>query len=397
MMAVSTVEDREGFSLVSFINDARVRGVLYQILAVILVAGAGYYLFSNASGNLARQNIATGFDYLRLQAGFTISEKLIAYEPTDTYARALLVGVLNTIFVSFMACILCTFLGVIVGILRLSPNPLLARLMLLYVEAMRNVPLLLHLFMWYAVIVFTLPPVKEAYNLLPGVFLSNGGFYVPMLDWSLAHTLVMLAFAIGVVAATFFAGAARRRRERTGEDRLLWPWLALLIFAPPLVIFAIFQPDMTWSIPELGKFRFSGGVRVTAEFSALLIGLTLTTSASVAEIVRSGIQAVGKGQWEAARALGLPRTKIMRMVILPQALRVIVPPLTNTYLSVTKNSSLAIAIGYPDLVMVSNATMNQTGRPLEAIAIFMGIYLLLSLGTSMFMNWYNGRVALKGR
>ncbi|KAA2244124.1 ABC transporter permease subunit [Salinarimonas soli] len=379
------------------VYNVRVRAILYQVLAVAAVVLAGLYLFGNMSAKLAEQNIATGFGYLGREAGFTISQAFIEYKPSDTYAMALLVGILNTVWVSAIGCVLATVIGTVVGIARMSSNPLLSWLMLAYVEALRNVPLLLYLFLWYALIVAILPNVRDALQPLPYVYLSNGGLTVPALRWSPAHTGVLLALLAGIAAAVLVVRRARARRVATGREGTAWPLALAALLVPPVVAGLLLQPEMAVNWPEKGRFRLSGGLHLTPEFTALLVGLSLSASAGVAEIVRSGIQSVGKGQWEASRALGLRDNGAMRLVVLPQALRVIIPPMTNTYLSLFKNSSLAIAIGYPDLVMVSNTTMNQTGQAIEAIALFMLVYLGLSLTISFGMNRYNARVALKER
>jgi general L-amino acid transport system permease protein len=395
--AQTPVPRSERASAASFVNDLRVRAIAYQVLAVLGVAAIGYYLFANMSSKLADQNIATGFAFLWREAGFTISQSLIEYRPSDTYARALLVGILNTIYVSIFGCIIATVIGTIVGVLRLSSNPLLSFLMLVYVEALRNVPLLLYLFLWYALIIVSLPGVRDALNPLPGIYLSNGGLFVPSMDWSPAHTGVAVALILGLVASMRYGRKMREERIRTGQDKVTWPMRTALLVGPAVIALIVLRPDLSVSVPELGRFRMSGGTHWTPEFTALLVGLSLSASAGVAEIVRSGIQSVTKGQWEASRALGLHDGQAMRLVILPQALMVIIPPMTSTYLSLFKNSSLAIAIGYPDLVMVSNTTMNQTGQAIEAIAIFMMVYLGISLTISWAMNIYNARVALKER
>lgn len=377
--------------------DVRVRAILYQVVAVALVVGVALYLFGNVSRKLADQNIATGFAYLERPAGFVISQSFITYESSNTYARALLVGIFNTIFVSLFAVALSTILGLIVGVARLSRNPMLAFLALVYVEALRNVPLLLYLFLWYALIVAVFPPVRDAWQPLPEVFLSNGGLIVPSLRWSMDHSLVLLAAIVGVVLALVVASYLRKKRISTGIERAAWPFVLAALLVPPLLAALLLQPELAVNWPEKGRFRITGGVQVTPEFTALLVGLGLSASAGIAEIVRAGILSVGRGQWEASRAVGLRDRQAMRLVVLPQALRVIVPPLTSSYLSTFKNSSLAIAIGYPDLVMVSNTTMNQTGQAIEGIAIFMLVYLSMSITISLFMNWYNARVALVER
>ena len=383
--------------LTGLLRDQRVREWSYQLLCVGAVLAVAWYLFDNALTNLSEQDIATGFGYLGREAGFIISDTPIAYEPTDTYGRALLVGILNTVKVALLATILATIIGVAVGVARLSKNPLLARLMLAYVEALRNVPLLLYLFLWYAVIIFTLPPVKQAVMLLPGVFISNSGLVVPAMVWKSGFWEVAAALGVGFAAAITWQFYVRRTRIATGEALPGWP-LALLFLVIPLAgVLAFGNADWTFDPPVLGRFRLTGGSHLKPEFVALLIGLTLGASASIAEIVRSGILSIGRGQSEAAAALGLSQGRIMRLVVLPQAFRVIVPPLTNIYLTTFKNSSLAIAIGYPDLVMVSNTIMNQTGQAIEPIALFMLVYLVLSIAISLIMNWYNARVALKER
>ncbi len=381
----------------SLLYNLRFRAVLYQVLAVGSIVLVGLYLFSNVSQKLAEQNIATGFGYLSREAGFVISQSLIDYKPTDTYGRAILVGIVNTVWVSVWSVALATIIGLFVGIARLSRNPLLAFLAFLYVEALRNVPLLLYLFLWYALIVTGLPAVREAWEILPHVFLSNSGLTVPSLIWTSAHTIVLLALVLGGILGIFVRRRAIAERIRTGQAQVTWPLVALALLLPPVLAALVVQPDLTLSIPEKGRFRLTGGSQLTPEFTALLVGLALSASAGIAEIVRSGILSVHKGQREAARALGLRDGLTMRLVVLPQALRVIIPPLTSSYLSLFKNSSLAIAIGYPDLVMVSNTTMNQTGQAIEGIAIFMLVYLGLSIIISLFMNWYNSRVALKER
>jgi general L-amino acid transport system permease protein len=375
----------------------RFRAIVYQVIAVGSIVLLGLYLFSNVSQKLAEQNIATGFGFLSREAGFVISQTLIDYKPTDTYGRALLAGIVNTVWVSAWSVALATIIGLFVGIARLSRNPLLAFLAFLYVEALRNVPLLLYLFLWYALIVTSLPSVRDAWEILPHVFMSNSGLTVPSFQWTGEHSAVLAALALGAALSIGLRRRTTAERVRTGRVRTTWPLTALALLAPPVLAILIIQPEFAVSLPEKGRFRLTGGAQLRPEFTALLIGLALSASAGIAEIVRSGILSVGKGQWEAARALGVRDGPIMRLVVLPQALRVIIPPLTSSYLSLFKNSSLAIAIGYPDLVMVSNTTMNQTGQAIEGIAIFMLVYLGLSITISVFMNWYNSRVAIKER
>ena len=381
----------------AFLHDMRFRAFFYQVVAIGAVILVGWTMFSTASGNLAKQNIATGFDFLSRPAGFVITEAAIAFEATDTVGRAVLVGIANTVKVSLLAAVFGTLLGLAVGIARMSRNPLLARLALVYVELLRNVPLLLYLFLWYSLIILVLPPVKQALNLLPGVYLSNSGLVVPAALVESGGGALLACLLGGAVAAFVIRRVSTRKRVATGRSNHGGLVALAVLVVPVLALWLSGAIGIAWDFPTAGKFRLTGGLHVRPEFVALLFGLALSVSANVAEIVRAGIQAVNKGQWEAAAALGLARGKTMRLVVLPQALRIIIPPLTNTYLTVFKNSSLAIAIGYPDLVMVSNTVMNQTGQAIETIAIFMGVYLALSIAISLLMNWYNAHVALKER
>ncbi|TAA62524.1 amino acid ABC transporter permease [Shinella sp. JR1-6] len=381
----------------AFLHDMRFRAYFYQVVAIGAVILVGWTMFSTASGNLAKQNIATGFDFLNRPAGFVITESAIAFEATDTVGRAILVGIANTVKVSLLAAIFGTLIGLAVGIARMSRNPLLARLALVYVELLRNVPLLLYLFLWYSLIILILPPVKQALNLLPGVYLSNSGLVVPAALIESGGAALLACLLGGAAAAFVIRRVSTLKRVATGQSNHGGLIATAAFVLPALLLWLSGGFSIDWDFPTAGKFRLTGGLHVRPEFVALLFGLALSVSATVAEIVRAGIQAVDKGQWEAAAALGLARGKTMRLVVLPQALRIIIPPLTNTYLTVFKNSSLAIAIGYPDLVMVSNTVMNQTGQAIETIAIFMGVYLALSITISLVMNWYNAHVALKER
>lgn len=377
-------------------GDPALRALVYQVLILAAVGAAAWYLVSNTLHNLAARNITTGFDFLHREAGFAIGESAIAYTPTDTYGRAIWVGLLNTLRVSVVGIVAATLLGTVLGVARLSGNWLVSRLAGAYVEIVRNVPLLLQLFFWYAVITENLPGPRQALNPLPGVFLSNRGLKLPALrgdalDWMAA------GLALAIVGIVVLGHWARRRQEATGR---IFPFgrvaLALVVLLPLLGWWAGGAP-LALDIPYLKGFNFTGGLTLTPEFAALLAGLVIYTSAFTAEVVRSGIQAVDRGQWEAAGALGLPRRRILRLVVLPQALRVIVPPMTSQYLNLTKNSSLAVAIGYPDLVSVVNTTLNQTGQAIEGILIIMAAYLTVSLSIALFMNWYNRRIALVER
>ena len=377
-------------------SDPTFRSIVYQIVVLGLVAGGVWYLVANTIHNLEVRNIRSGFDFLGREAGFAIGESLIDYSPTDTYRRAILVGLLNTLYVSLVGIVLATLLGVVMGIARLSKNWLIAKLAAVYVEVLRNIPLLIQLFFWYALIVETLPGPRQAMHPLPGVFLSNRGLRFPSaegegLTWMVAG--VVLALLLTVVAGRYL----RRRQIETGVQTALWPIGLALFILVPVAGFFLGGGELVFSVPELRGFNFAGGASISPELTALLCGLVIYTSAFVAEIVRSGIQAVPGGQWEAAGSVGLSRRRALRLVILPQALRIMIPPLTSTYLNLIKNSSLAVAIGYPDIVSIINTTLNQTGQAIEGILIVMAAYLTVSLSISLFMNWYNRRIALVER
>lgn len=379
------------------LNDAGVRAVLFQIIAMAIVIAIGWYLVGNTLHNLATRNIQTGFDYLSREAGFAIGETLIPYNATDTYARALWVGVINTLKVSLIGIVFAMLIGVVIGVARLSSNWLLAKLATIYVETLRNIPVLLQLFFWYGLITEVLPAPRQALQPIEGVFLSNRGFKMPAPADHPAWWGALIALIVAILAVRFLLARARRIQAATGDrPKTLIPSLALLI-GLPVAVWAVMGAPLALDMPELRGFNFQGGISVSPEFAALTLGLTLYTAAFIAETVRSGIQAVGKGQWEAAAALGLKPGVTMRLIILPQALRVIVPPTTSQFLNLTKNSSLAVAIGYPDIVSVANTTLNQTGQAIENIALIMLAYLTVSLSISAFMNWYNKRIALVER
>lgn len=377
-------------------NDPGVRSIVYQIVAVAIVAWVAWFLVSNTLHNLSSRNISTGFGFLGREAGFAIGETAIRYTPADTYGRAVMVGILNTLRVAVTGIVLATLLGTLIGIARLSRNWLVSRLASLYVEVMRNIPLLLQLFFWYALITENMPGPRQAHQPMPGVFISNRGLKLPSLqgdalDWMLGG----LGLAIALTLALAHWG--NKRREATGRIFPLTRWAIGLIIALPLLGWLASGASLSLDVPVLRGFNFAGGVTLTPEFAALLAGLVIYTSAFVAEVVRSGIQAVNIGQWEAAGSLGLRRSLVLRLVVLPQALRVIIPPMTSQYLNLTKNSSLAVAIGYPDIVSVVNTTLNQTGQAIEGILIIMAAYLTVSLTISVLMNWYNKRIALVER
>ncbi|MGA0584661.1 MAG: amino acid ABC transporter permease [Castellaniella sp.] len=377
-------------------NDPATRALIYQVLILGLVALGVWYLASNTLHNLAARNISTGFDFLHEEAGFAIGESMVDYSPADTYGQAVVVGLLNTLKVSVIGVIAATLFGTLLGISRLSKNWLLARLSGLYIEVMRNIPLLLQLFFWYALITELMPGPRQALQPLPDVFVSNRGFKIPWfkgdaMDW------IFGGLALAIVLIVLLAHWARRRQDATGKIFPLGRAALGLLIIVPVLAFWVSGGSLELDRPELKGFNFQGGLNMSPEFSALLLGLVTYTSAFVGEVVRSGIQAVSQGQWEAASSIGLSRARTLRLVILPQAMRVIIPPMTSQYLNLTKNSSLAVAIGYPDIVAVTNTILNQTGQAIEGIMIIMAAYLVVSLSISIFMNWYNKRIALVER
>ncbi|WP_414708309.1 amino acid ABC transporter permease [Pusillimonas sp.] len=372
----------------------RWRALLYQAVLLAAVGLVVWYLLANTLDNLRARNIATGFGFLGDEAGFAIGESMVAYTPADTYGRALWVGVLNTLRVAAVGIVGATLLGTLLGIARLSHNWLVSAAAGTYIETMRNIPLLLQLFFWYALITESTPSPRQALNPLPGVFLSNRGLAIPWLEGGapgITVLIVLLALAVCVVLYR------RAVRDQSTEAYLAVRMLPVLLMSVALLTAWWAGGPMQWQVPQLKGFNFQGGLTLSPEFVALLVGLVLYTSAFVAEVVRSGIQAIGSGQWNAARALGLAPRQVLRLVVLPQALRVIVPPMTSQYLNLTKNSSLAVAIGYPDIVSIANTTLNQTGQAIEGIMVIMAAYLTVSLSISVLMNWYNRRIALVER
>ncbi len=377
------------------LNSRATRGVIFQLIALAVVAAGIWFLAHNTQENMRVRGIQSGFDFLGASAGFDIGETLVDYDPSETYGKAIWVGVLNTLKVAVLGIVLATLLGTLLGVGRFSRNALVRGLCYGYVELFRNVPVLLQLLMWYLFFIEVLPPSNAALSAGGLFFLSKGGLSMP---WPTAGvSQVLVGAALGVVAGWFWLRQVQKRFEATGLDRdRLWTPIALVLVGA-LAGWLVAGMPRAWSVPEQLAFMVDGGVAFTPEFMAVLIGLVTYTAAFIAEVVRSGIQSVSRGQDEAASALGLNPRQKMRLVILPQAMRVIIPPLTNQYLNLTKNSSLAVAVGYPELVSVANTTINQSGRAVECIAIIMLIYLTMSLSTSLLMNWYNARMAIKER
>ncbi len=368
-------------------------GFVFQIAFLALLIWLGYEIVANARANLQAQRIASGFGFLSNTAGFGISQTLIPYSETDTYTRVFFVGLLNTLVVSAIGIGFATIIGFLVALGRLSPNWLLARVSGGYVELIRNLPLLFQILFWYLAVLGALPSPRQSVSIFNTAFLSNRGFVVPAPIPQASFSTFIAAVVIAIIASFVMRAYARHRLFKRGEVLRIWPYVLALLFGLPLLAILIFGAPLHFEMPVLRGFNFAGGARIAPEFVALTLALSTYTAAFIAEIVRAGIQAVPKGQMEAGASLGLPRGTTMRLVVIPQALRVILPPLTNQYLNLTKNSSLAVAIGYPDLFSVfAGTTLSQTGQAVEIIAITMGVYLLISLITSAIMSLYGWRI-----
>jgi len=387
----------------AFWNDPRFRSIFFQLLLVAFIVGFGWYLFVNTTANLERQGIASGFDFLNSTAGFGIIMSLIEYSEESTYGRAFLVGLLNTILMSVLGIVLATIIGFIIGIARLSSNWLIAKMATVYVETLRNIPLLLQIFFWYFYVLRVVPSPRNSVNILDSVFINNRGVYSPKPLFGDGFEFVVIGFVVAIFSIVILSRWARKRLYDTGEQfpvflTSLATILGLPLLGLVLAVLVYGKIPLSFDYPVLRGFNFNGGLVMIPEFVALLLALSAYTATFIAEIVRAGILAVSHGQTEAAHALGLRNGPTLRLVIIPQALRVIIPPLTSQYLNLTKNSSLAAAIAYPELVSVFAGTvLNQTGQAVEVIGITMAIYLGISLLISAFMNWYNRKMALVER
>ena len=388
---------REEPSRGSFINDPKVRGVVFQAVVVILLVASVWWIVHNVIENLQRLHISSGFGYLKSRAGFDISVSAIAYNSDSTYGRAIVVGLINTLIVAVAGIITATIIGFIVGIGRLSRNWLIRKICTVYVEIFRNIPPLLVIFFWYSGVLAVLPIVRESINLPFGSFLNQRGFYLPRAIWGDGSWLIFVALLVGIAMAWFVARTARQRQMATGQQfPVFWTSLALIV-GLPLLAYALSGFPLTFDFPKQSTFNLSGGFHIGPEFLSLYLALSCYTASFIAEIVRAGILGVSKGQSEAAGALGLRPGSILRLVVVPQAMRIVIPPLTSQYLNLTKNSSLAIAIAYPDLTATAGTVLNQTGQAVENVLIMMVVYLVISLVTSAVMNVVNARMALVER
>ncbi|ERI50295.1 amino acid ABC transporter permease [Pseudomonas sp. EGD-AK9] len=371
------------------------RAWLFQIIAVVAVVALGWFLFQNTQANLEKRGIISGFSFLGNSAGFGIAQHLIDYSESDTYGRVFVIGLLNTLLVSVIGIVLATILGFILGVARLSPNWLISKLATVYIEIFRNIPPLLQILFWYFAVFLTLPGPRQSLEIGETFFLNSRGLYLPAPSPSESFGLFVGVLLATIVAIVVMGRWAKARREATGKVfHAFWASLAMIVVIPGLAVLIGGNP-LQWSVPELTGFNFRGGWVMIPELMALTLALTIYTAAFIAENVRSGIMAVSHGQTEAARSLGLRPAVTLRLVIIPQALRVIIPPLTSQYLNLAKNSSLAAGIGYPDMVsLFAGTVLNQTGQAIEVIAITMSVYLAISISISLLMNWYNKRIAL---
>ncbi|CZF86187.1 amino acid ABC transporter permease [Grimontia marina] len=382
----------------SIIYNPTFRSVIFQSVAIIALVFFVYTIVNNALTNLESRGIATGFGFLTQEAGFGIGLTLIEYNETYSYGRTFFVGLLNTALVSVLGIVLATIIGFLMGIARLSNNWLLSRFAAVYIEIFRNIPLLLQIFFWYFAVLQALPSPRESLSIGESFFLNVRGMYFTRPVFEEGSTIIFIALAVALVFSYVFAKWAKRKQETTGQQTPVFSISLAAIIGLPLIAFFVAGMPVSLEYPELKGFNFRGGISIIPELAALTLALSIYTASFIAEIVRSGINAVSHGQTEAAMALGLPRGKTLRLVIIPQAMRIIIPPLTSQYLNLTKNSSLAMAIGYPDLVSVfAGTTLNQTGQAIEIIAMTMGVYLTLSLLTSLLMNIYNAKMALVER
>ncbi|WND75793.1 ABC transporter permease subunit [Thalassospiraceae bacterium LMO-SO8] len=374
------------------------RSVIIQIVTMALLFAFFAYIINNAVLNLQALGKTFSFDFLQEPASYDINQTLIEYTSRSTHARAMLVGILNTALVAFCGVILATVLGFVLGVIRLSNNWLASRIVYVFIEFTRNVPVLLHILLIHGIMVHFLPLPKQAISVGDALFLSNRGVYAPRPEFLDGFGFTVAAFGIAVIAAVIFRRWARKVQEETGKIYPVFLICTGVIIGLPLIVFLISGSPLVWELPKMGRFNLQGGVMMLPEFLALWLALSFYTSAFIAEIVRSGIMAINKGQWEAAGALGIRRNRVLQLVIIPQALRVIIPPLASQYLNLTKNSSLAIAIGYMDIVAtIGGITLMQTGKEMETMIIVLLIYLSFSLVISAFMNWYNKRIALVER
>ncbi len=393
----ATSSSKAGSSGTSLIYDPKVRGIVYQIVTLALVVLFIAFIVHNTLLNLQKNHIASGFGFLNGRAGFDIGQHLIAYSSDSTYKQALVVGLLNTLQVALAGIVTASIIGFLVGMGRLSKNWLIAKLSQVYVEVFRNIPPLLVIFFWYKGVISVLPQPKDSLKLPFDIYINNRGITFPKAIFGDGSEYIIVAFVAGIALSLFLRSWAKRRQMASGKQfPVLSSSIVLILGLPLLVFFALGQP-LTFELPVVGRFSMQGGSVIGPEFTSLYLALSFYTAAFIAEIVRGGIKAVSKGQTEAASALGLSGGHTSRLIILPQAMRLIIPPLTSQYLNLTKNSSLAVAVGFSDIVSVGGTILNQTSQAIEIVGIWLVVYLTISIATAMFMNWFNAKMALVER
>lgn len=386
-----------GAPKVAFFNDPKTRSLIFQGLALALLVFVIFTAVTNAVTNLRNQNIAGGFGFLDQTAGFGISQTPIPWSESMSYGRAFLIGLLNTLLVAIVGIFFATLLGFVVGVARLSPNWVISKIAYWYVEVIRNLPLLFQILFWYLAVLASMPTPRNSHSLFGLFFANQRGITVPRPIFETGSGSIGIALVIGIVAAFAVRSWAFKRQAATGQQFPVAASMAGLILGLPILAYVVAGMPVSFDYAQQGRFNLTGGMTLIPEFVALTLALVAYTAAFIGEIVRAGIQAVSYGQTEAGRSLGLPEGRILNLVVVPQALRVIIPPLTSQYLNLAKNSSLAVGIGYPDMVSVGGTILNQTGQAIEIIAMWMGCYLTISIVTSIFMNWYNQRIALVER
>ncbi len=382
--------------MLTLLRNQKIRGIVFQLLSIIGLVAFLWYIGTNTTENIEKRGIQTGFEFLHSTAGFGIDESPIAYSEEDTYSKVFLVGLLNTLIIASVGIVLSTILGIFIGVLRLSKNWLIAKLALAYVDIFRNIPLLLQILFWYNVVLNAMPSPKQSYSFFNMFFINNRGFYIPKVEMNTTLLAVLIGFFLAIITAIIGNYRANKYQEKTGKELILWPFVCMIMVIFPFIGYMIGGAHLQFSFPELSGFNFKGGKVFSPEFLALTFALTLYTATFIAEAVRSGIEAISKGQKEAAAALGFSSYQSLKLIVLPQAIRIAIPPIINQYLNLTKNSSLATAVGYPEIVTVFAGTaLNQVGQAIEIIVITMLVYLSISLVVSALLNWLNHAMKIK--
>lgn len=384
--------------MLALLRNQKIRGILFQLLTVIGLVAFLWYIGTNTVANIEQRGIQTGFGFLQGTAGFGIDQSPIPYTEEDTHGRVFIVGLLNTIIITVVGIIFSTLVGLIIGVLRLSSNWLIAKLAKAYIDFFRNIPLLLQILFWYNVVLRSMPSPKQSFNFFDIIFVNNRGLYFPLPNYNTTFFVMLASLVIAILCGFVLNKWANKRKEKTGNDFFVLPWALGLVFLFPIIGYFLSGANLHFSYPELRGFNFKGGKTLSPEFLALAFALTIYTATFIAEAVRSGIEAVGHGQKEAAASMGFSPYQSLKLVVLPQAIRIAIPPIINQYLNLMKNSSLATAVGYPEIVTVfAGTSLNQVGQAIEIIAMTMLVYLIFSLLVSALLNWFNHKMKIKER